>query len=180
MPSGLTLNLIQEGAAIRPSPCAPRPSPLAIRHSPLATCHSPLATRHSPLAIRHSLCLTPNPSPEERGAGLVWRIYVRLLYRLCFGTIAFIQKNRLRCHSPLTIRHSPFAPHPSHFAPRPSHFALRTSHIAHPPYICPKQRRSIAPPRAGRKVRAAVGTAPCEKRGHHAGNSMTTDSVAEI
>lgn len=55
-----------------------------------------------------------------------------------------------------------------------------TYHLSPINYICRKQRRSIAPPRAGRKVRAAVGTAPCEKRGHHAGNSMTTDSVAEI
>ena len=128
LPSGLTLNLIQEGAAIRPSRLATRPSPFATRHSPLAT-------RHSPLAIRHSICLTPNPSPEERGAGLVWRIYVRLLYRLCFDTIAFIQKNRLRCHSPLAIRHSPLATHPSPLALRTSHIAHRTSHI--PPIFAP-------------------------------------------
>jgi hypothetical protein len=94
----------------------------AIRHSPLLgrtavrpyadvterrTSH--LAPRTSHLAPRHSLRLTPNPSPEERGAGQLWRIDVKLLYRLCFGTIAFIQKNKLRCHSPLAIRHSPFA-----------------------------------------------------------------------
>jgi len=48
------------------------------------------------------------------------------------------------------------------------------------PYLRAKQRRSIAPPRAGRKVRAAKGTAPCEKRGLCARNRTMTDSVAEI
>ena len=34
---------------------------------------------YSPLDIRHSRGLTPNPSPEERGAGQLWRIEVKLL-----------------------------------------------------------------------------------------------------
>lgn len=32
----------------------------------------------------------------------------------------------------------------------------------------------------GRKVRAAMGTAPCEKWGIHTGDCVITDSVAEI